>query len=69
MRADRARGLVFTEIARIHGVSDTFAHWAARHTPVVFVHCRWHLARWRQPEPVPPTLRLVHEIRGRGQWP
>lgn len=51
IRADRARGLTFSELAVRHGVSRSFAHWASRDVLVVYVWRRWHQARWNKPEP------------------
>lgn len=69
MCADRARGLPFAEIGKVHGVGTSFAHWAARHIQVVHVWRKWHRARWCKPDTtVQPVLRQVHEIRGRSQW-
>lgn len=67
IRADRARGLTFTEIGRRHGVSHQFAFWCARHVTVELVHRRWHLARWNKPDAPSAAVRAVHEIRG-GRW-
>ena len=69
MQADRARGFTLRQVAQLHGVSKTYAHWATRHVPVELVHRKWHLARWRKPDAPPLTQRLVHEIRGGiGRW-
>lgn len=66
--ADRARGLVFTEIARRHGVSRAFAHWAARHVQVGYYWNPWHVARYCRPDQPPAGYwTQLHEIRG-GRW-
>lgn len=53
IRADRARGLTFTEIGRRHGICAPLAHRYARDVDVVLVWRPWHLARWCKPEPAP----------------
>lgn len=68
MRSDRARGMTFATIGRVHGCTAGFAHWAARHVQVAHMWRKWHLARLRKPEPAPLTVRQVHEICGRSQW-
>lgn len=59
MRADRGRGLTFKQIAEFHGVSVGFAHLAARDVQVAYIWRKWHLSRWRKPEPPPPPVELV----------
>jgi hypothetical protein len=69
MRADRARGMTFTVIAKVHQCSRSLAFRAARDVHILSMWNRWHLARWCKPDTsVQPVLRQVHELRSRGQW-